>query len=150
MFLSRSVNRVTQPFQVTAPRIRGWLIFTAAVSAGIIAGLAAADGSGPFNALRPHVISRLAGSQVARTPIDAGTVFPALKPATMTQVITVYDRPPAAARPATSTSHDSGEGDDHNGPPPPTAPPTARPTPRPSPSPSPRPSPSPDPSPGDN
>lgn len=139
MFLSRSVNAV-RPISTAAPRIRGWLIVAAAVAAGLFAGYAAANASGPFAGLRPYVAPHLVGSAVARTPIDAGKLFPSpAPPQVIHQVVPIYYRP-AAPAPKESGSGSSGESDDNKAP--------TTPTPRPSQSPRPSPQPSPSPSPG--
>jgi len=129
MFLSRSVAHLT-PGGLSARPIRGWLILAAAAIAGIIAGLAAANASGPFQGLRPPV-AHLVESQTVRTAVNAGALFPALKPQVVTRVVPVYMRPPAAPNPPQTQG-----GGDNNGP-------RSSPSPRPSPSRSPQPSPSP-------
>jgi hypothetical protein len=139
----RSVNGVSRAIPIAAPRIRGWLIVAAAIAAGIVAGVAAANGSGPFAGLRPYVASNLAGSAVSRSRINAAELFPSPSPPQVIhQMVPIYYVP---AKQSNQGSGGGDSGDDNNGSHPPT-PPRATPTP----SPTPRPSPGPTPSPGDN
>jgi len=107
LFFSRSVDRVTRPTHGSAPHIRGWLIVVAAVVAGLVAGFAAANATGPFSGLRPYVASNLVKSATPRLPIDAGALFPSPSPPVVIhQMVPIYYRPATAQSPSQASSSD--------------------------------------------
>lgn len=125
MSFNRSVTALNRPGRLSAPHIRGWLIVATAVAAGLVAGYAASNGTGPFSGLRPYVASHLVRSDTTRTPIDASTLFPSPKPpAVIHQVVPIYYTP------VTKVTQSGGGSVDPPGP-------TPKRSPRPSPSPSP-------------
>ena len=106
-------------------RIRGGVIATFAIGAGVAAGLAAAAGSGPFAGLRPHITYAQVRSQVSQSPTSAEVLFPAPTPQVVNTVVTVVDPAPRAAVaavrvPQHEDSHASTPSHDH-------APPTTEP-----------------------
>ena len=115
MVFSRSVDGVTRANSTRAPRrIRGWLIVASALATGLFAAYAAANSSGPFSGLRPYVASNLVKSATARTPINAGSLFPSPPPpAVIHQMVSIYYRP--ASAPSGEGSQGGGESDDNNG-----------------------------------
>jgi hypothetical protein len=97
MLLGRLRVPSTRPPVTSAPRIRVGLITFAAIATGIVAGLTAANGGGPFEGLRVIVPSSLARSQVARAPMSANVLFPAPQAQVVHQVVPIYYQPSTAS-----------------------------------------------------
>ena len=122
------------PIETRARRVHGALIVALAAAAGSVCAFAAANGSGPFASLHPHITYKAVRSELPRTPIEPATLFPAPVAPIMTKVVTVYDRMPAAPAPSVESqakpenSQEKPEHEDSH--PQPTQPPT-QPTPPP-------------------
>ena len=98
MIARRSVVRLKRPRVMSARPVRGALIATFAIAAGVVTGLAAASGIGPFAGLKvqvPHLV-QAAGPT---TPLVASALYPVPERAVIHNIIDVYDlAPPGASK----------------------------------------------------
>ena len=93
MFLGRLRVPSARPPVSSQPRVRVRLISVAAITSGIVAGIAAANGSGPLAGLRVTVPSQLARNHVAHVPMSASVLFPAPKAQVVNRVVPVFLQP---------------------------------------------------------
>ena len=98
MIARRSVVRLKRPRVMSARPVRGALIATFAIAAGVVTGLAAASGIGPFAGLKVQV-SHLVQAAGPTTPLVASALYPLPERAVIHNIIDVYDlAPPGASK----------------------------------------------------
>ena len=105
-------------------RMRVKLIAAVSITTGILTGLAAAGGIGPFEGLRPYVASHLVQAKTASSALNAGTLFPVRVGPPVARVgYAIYAPAPKQPQPAathddqpsTSTAQPQAGGGDNRG-----------------------------------
>ncbi|MHB8718611.1 MAG: hypothetical protein ACYDAC_06935 [Candidatus Dormibacteria bacterium] len=99
--------------QTNALRHRSALVIGLTAGAGLMAGVAAATGTGPFAGLAAQPSSASLASQheagPPATPIKATSLFPEPSPSVVHRTVTIYDSPEAAPTPPRATPEASTE-----------------------------------------